>query len=97
MTPHSFRPSSTALAVALALSTFAPAVLATTNWTGDAHHFVYDEEGNAYRVDDSNAWENSGNWSNGAPASNEAVNIDLPSPDATTRSRNWTVRERSVA
>ncbi|AZE03676.1 autotransporter domain-containing protein [Pseudomonas chlororaphis] len=80
MTPHSFRPSSTALAVALALSTFAPAVLATTNWTGDAHHFAYDEDGNAYRVNDSNAWENSGNWSNGAPASNEAVNIDRPLP-----------------
>ncbi|WDG54754.1 autotransporter domain-containing protein [Pseudomonas chlororaphis] len=78
MTPHSFRPSSTALAVALALSSFAPAVFATTNWTGDAHHFVYDEDGNAYRVDDGNAWEDNGNWSNGAPASNEAVNIDRP-------------------
>ncbi|MBM0283334.1 autotransporter domain-containing protein [Pseudomonas chlororaphis] len=78
MTPHSFRPSSTALAVALALSSFAPAVLATTNWTGDAHHIAYDQDGNPYRVNDSNAWENSGNWSNGAPASNEAVNIDRP-------------------
>ncbi|BBN53439.1 hypothetical protein TRE132_15640 [Pseudomonas chlororaphis subsp. aurantiaca] len=78
MTPHSFRPSSTALAVALALSTFAPAVLATTNWTGDAHHIAYDQDGNPYRVDDSNAWENSGNWNNGAPASNGEVNIDRP-------------------
>ncbi|MGE7956852.1 autotransporter outer membrane beta-barrel domain-containing protein [Pseudomonas sp. NPDC089530] len=81
MTRHNFSPSGIAIAVALALSSLSPATIAATTWTGDAHHFVLQDPNDpdsSIRVNDSNAWENSGNWSNGAPSSTEVVNIDRP-------------------
>ncbi|SDA21054.1 outer membrane autotransporter barrel domain-containing protein [Pseudomonas sp. NFPP10] len=73
-----FKYASTTTAVALALSSLSPAVLADTTWTGDAYHLAVDPNGNAYRVNEDNAWERNGNWSKGAPASNEVVNVDRP-------------------
>ncbi|AJO77166.1 autotransporter domain-containing protein [Pseudomonas sp. MRSN 12121] len=79
MTRHNFSPTGIAIAVALALSSLSPAALAATTWTGDAHYFVNDKDGNpTIRVNDTNAWEKSGNWSNGAPSSTDVVNIDRP-------------------